>query len=354
LKSAGTVPYNDVNKHTKVRRQTERSSEEISEKYEEALPDEFSHLTDANIINGSIGAEALLEEVISTVKGEGTAVLRFLLLSLSLSAITAICNALCNDAYPLATRAASLIALFLIVGNLMPLAERVTTVLLQLSDFLLTLLPLLTGISVSQGHLSVATSQATAMSLTLSFFGGEGARALSSIVKCLFVLAIVSAFSKEGGKLMNTLKSIFTWGIGIITTLLGGVMSVQTLIGRSADNATMLATKYAISNMLPIAGGTVSGALSTLVSGMSYYAGIVGGGAIAVIVLSAISPLVTLLMYKLALSVVMIFTAFVDGDAVESGIKSVSGALDSLIALYSVTVLIYVFETMIFLRQGMT
>ncbi len=352
LKFTDAFPLNDVNKNIRARRQSERKNEEILEEYEQALPDGFSHLTDVNTINGSIGTEALLGEVISTLSGEGTSALRFLLLCLSLSAIVALCNALCNDTYFQTTRAASLIALFCIGVALMPLVDRVTAAILELSDFLSTLLPLLTGISVSQGHLSVATSQATAMSFTLSLFGGEGARALSSIVKCLFVLAIISAFTKEGGKLMNTMKGIFMWGIGIITTLLGGVMSVQTLIGRSADNAAMMATKYAIGNMLPIAGGTVSGALSTLVSGMSYYAGVVGGGAIAIIVLSAISPLVTLLMYKLALSVVMIFTSFVDCDAVEGGIKAVSGALDSLIALYSVTVVVYGFEIMMFLRQG--
>jgi hypothetical protein len=115
-----------------------------------------------------------------------------------------------------------------------------------------------------------------------------------------------------------------------------------------------MATKYAVSNMLPIAGGAVSGALSTLVSGMSYYASLVGGGAIAVTVLCAIAPIVTLLMYKLALSVVMIFISFIASDALERGVKAISSALDCLIALCSVTVVIYALEIMLFLRQGMS
>ena len=71
------------------------------------------------------------------------------------------------------------------------------------------------------------------------------------------------------------------------------------------------------------------------------------------VVLCAIAPLVTLFMYKLALSVVMIFTSFIDNDALDSGVKAISGALDSLIALYAVTVVIYSLEIMLFLRQGM-
>ena len=343
---------NNVNIRSSPRRQSQGNGENIIEEYEGLLPEGYSDLTDINLINERIGAEALLGECIRVFKGEGTAVLRFLLLSLSLSAISAICSALCSDVYPLVARCASLISLFAIVRCLMPLVDEVAGAIVAMGEFLLSILPILTGISVTLGHTATATSQATAMSLTLSFFGGEGARSLTMIVKCLFILAVSSVFTKEGGKLMATLKNIFMWGLGIITTLLSGVMSVQTLISRSADNATMMATRYAISNMLPLAGGVVSGAMSTLVGGMSYYASVVGSGAIAVIVLTALTPLISLLMYKLALSVVLIFTAFIGNNAIEGGVKAVSGALDALIALYAVTTVIYAVEVMLFLRQG--
>ena len=352
LKIICNLTAEDTNDKRNLRRRGGDYGKDVMEEYEGILPDEFSNFTDINLINSNIDFEALLTECINAAAGESTAVLRFLLVALSLSVISALCSALCSDSYPPVARCVSLISLLAIVNCLLPLVDDVSGAIVNLGEFLLSLLPILSGISVSMGHVATATSQATAMSLTLSFFGGEGAHALVMIVKCLFVLAVLSVFTKEGGKLTFTLKGVFTWGLGIITTLLGGVMSVQTLISRSADNATILATKYAISNMLPLAGGTVSGALSTLVGGMSYYATVVGTGAIAVIVLTALTPLVSLLMYKLALSVVVIFVSFIGNDAVEGGIKAVSGALDSLIALYAVTTVIYAIEVMLFLRQG--
>ena len=353
LKTTSTANENNVNNRLIQKRQSGQGREDITEKFEDALPEDFSYLTDINLVKNSIGMDTLLAECVSAIKGEGASVLKFLLLSLSLFAITATCGAVCNGAYPIATRSVSLIALSLLVARLMPIVDEVTGVCVDLGDFLLSLIPILSGISASLGHLSVATSQATAMSLTLSFFGGEGAHALGVIVKCLFVLALLSVFTKESGKLMGTLKSIFMWGLGIITTLLGGVTSIQTLISRGADNATMMATKYAIGNMLPLAGGAVSAALSTLVGGMSYYVTLVGGGAIAVVALTAISPLITLLMYKLALSVSSFFVSFTGNEIIEIGVKAVSGALDALIALYSVTTVIYTLEIMLFLRQGL-
>ena len=352
FKTIPSIDENNVNIRLSQRRQSGQKGEEITEKYEDALPEDFSYLTDINLINKSIGVQALLTECISVIKGEGASVLQFLLMCLSLFAITAVCGAVCNGAFPIATRSVSLIALSLVVVRLLPLVDEATGAIAGLGNFFSSLIPILSGISLSLGHMSVATSQATAMSLTLSFLGGEGALALGGVVKCLFILALLSLFTKEGGRLMGTLKSIFMWGLGIITTLLGGVTSMQTLISRGADNATMMATRYAIGNMLPLAGGAVSSALSTLVGGMSYYATLVGGGAIAVVILTALAPLISLLMYKLALSVSTFFVAFTGNEIIEGGVKAVSGALDALIALYSVTTVIYALEIMLFLRQG--
>ena len=341
----------DVNIPIIRRRLNGKNNEEISERYEHILPDDLSHLTDVNSVNSSIGMDALIAECICAIRGESGAVIGFLLLCLSLTAIAAVCGALCSDISPYATRCLALVALITIVTRLMPMVGEVAEVLEKLSGFLLALIPILSSISTSLGHVAVATSQSTAMSLTLSLFGGEGATLLVTIVKYLLLLAVLSAFTKEGTRLASTLKSVFMWGLGIITTLLSGIISVQTLISRGADNATMAATKYAISNMLPIAGGAVSGALSTLVGGMSHYAALVGGGAVAVVVLTVISPLVSLLMYKLALSVVSLFVSFIGADALIDGVKSVSGALDALIGLYAVTIVVYVLEIMLFLHQ---
>ncbi len=343
---------NKFNNNAKARRLTDGQCENIIEEYESLLPKDFADFTDINIINESVSIDSILGECLSVIKGEGSAVLYFLLLSLSMSVIVAVCGVVCDEISLLATRCVSLTSLITIVGCLMPLVDEVAKTISSLSRFLLSLIPILCGISTSLGHMNVATSQATSMSLVLAFFGGEGAAALTTVVKCLFILAILSVFTKEGGKLFSTTKNVFIWGIGSITTLLSGIMSLQTLISRGADNGVMMATRYAISNMLPIAGSVVSGALSTLVSGMSYYATIVGTGAMAVIILTALSPLISLLMYKTALSIVMIFLAFIGADGIYDGVKSVSGALDALIALYSVTLVIYSLEIMLFLRQG--
>lgn len=346
------MPNKNVNDSVAKRRLARNDNEEILEKYEQALPQEHSGLITPEHISESIGIGAILEECISAVKREVGAVGSFLLLSLSLTSAVLICSSISGEAYPIVNRSCSLIAVFSMVGSLVPLADAVASEISRLSEFLTSLLPILSGISVSLGRVASASAHTTAMTFALSIFGGEGARALVRIVKALFIVSALSPFGSEGARLSSTLRGIFIWGIGILTTLLGGVMSLQTIISRSADNAAIMATKYAISNMLPIAGGTVSGALSTLAGGMEYYVGVVGGGAVAVIVLSLVSPIITLIMYKLALSLTSVLASFTGVDSFEGGVRAVSGAMDALIALYSVTVVIYSIGIMLFLRQG--
>ena len=137
LKFVNYIPENKTNPTQMRRRQNRQNNENIIEEYEEALPNEFSHLTDVDKINGSIGIDELISECINAIKKNGTAVLRFLLLALSLSAITALCGALCNDVYASAARGAAMITLFALVSSLMPIVDEVALSISKISDFLL-------------------------------------------------------------------------------------------------------------------------------------------------------------------------------------------------------------------------
>ena len=120
----------------------------------------------------------------------------------------------------------------------------------------------------------------------------------------------------------------------------------------AADSAAMRAAKYAASGLIPIVGTTVAGAISTLAAGLSYARGIIGGGAIAVIVYLALSPLVLILLYRLALSIVVIFADFTGAKAVSRMLSAYRFALDMTLSAYSLSALIYVFLIIVFLRIG--
>ena len=112
------------------------------------------------------------------------------------------------------------------------------------------------------------------------------------------------------------------------------------------------AGQYAASGMIPIVGNTVASTLATLAGGLALVKSTVGVGAIAVIISLALAPLVSLLLYRLAFTVAIVFLElFGSCDGVRS-FSAFRSALDALSAVYSVSVVVCIIEIVIFLKSG--
>ena len=124
------------------------------------------------------------------------------------------------------------------------------------------------------------------------------------------------------------------------------------MISSGADNAVIRSAKYAIGGTVPIVGGTVSSALGLLIGSAGYARSIVGGGAIAVVLSLIISPLVTILMYRLCLKLGLVFSSLISSDGCADVISSFLGAIDMLMAAYAFSAIVYIAELLAFLKGG--
>ena len=106
------------------------------------------------------------------------------------------------------------------------------------------------------------------------------------------------------------------------------------------------------SGLIPVVGSAVSGALATLASGLTYAKSIVGGGAIAVVLSLVISPLVMLLLYRLALTLALTVAGLVGAELPSAVFTSYRFALDMTVSVYVLSVIVYLFQLILFLRIG--
>jgi hypothetical protein len=109
--------------------------------------------------------------------------------------------------------------------------------------------------------------------------------------------------------------------------------------------------RYAVSGLVPIVGSTVSGAMSTIVGGLSGVGGIIGASSVAVILSIALAPLVYLLLYRLAFALAAFVTDMLGGEATNT-VKGLAGSLDVLISVYVMTTIIYIFEIIVVILGG--
>ena len=147
-------------------------------------------------------------------------------------------------------------------------------------------------------------------------------------------------------------RNLFMWIFGIATALIMGFLSLQTLISTASDSAAMRTAKYVASGYLPLVGGTVSASLSTLAAGLSYAKGVVGASAIIVLVMLFMSPLLLAFSYRISLSLASGFAGLLGISSAEKSFSSFRSAFDILIALYSLSCILYIFEIVLFIKSG--
>jgi len=324
------------------------------EDFENAVPEEYKgSVGSAEEIISSLGIGALLSEIGSAVSGEGSRVGGFFLLLIGLLSLTAL-SSLVPDEHRKITEAGVLtLASLAIYAGVSPLFGEVTSSLSKLSSFFAAVAPILSSVSLSGGGVGSAAVQSSAMSITLSLVGGAGSALLSAVSGFALAMSLVSAFGGDGAaSLSQSVRSIFGWVLGILTALFTGTLSLQTLISSASDSAAMRAAKYLASGMIPVVGGTVAGSLSTLASGLSYVKSFIGAGGIFVIFSMALSPVVLLLLYRLALSASASAATLVGASGFSSVISAYRFALDTLIALYCLSSLLYIFEIILFVKSG--
>ena len=322
--------------------------------FEDILPEGISKdILDTDRLIETASLRGLLSEILSAAQGSGSAAFGFFLTLVGITLLLSL-SSLCHERLAKQTEAGvSMVCSVVIFGSVRPLFDTVTKSLTEVSNFFSALIPISVGMTALGGAEATAGVQASGMYLTLSIVSSLGGRALVSVSTLGLAMALLSSLGSDAAaSLGRGVKSLFYWAVGIITALISGAFSLQTAIASSADSAAMRAAKYLASGLIPVVGSTVSGALATLVSGISYAKTVVGGGSIVVLLLLALAPLVMLLLFRLALSVAIALAGLTGAGGAERLFSAYRLSLDMAPSVYALSWLVYLFEIILFLRMG--
>lgn len=329
---------------------SEGSRDYVSD-FENILPEGSPDLSDPDALISSFGVEGLLSVVLSTLSGEGSAVLSFLLLLFGTVVLSYISSLTSGALSRSVCAAVAILSAMLIFRSLYPVFSSAMDTVDKLSDFFSLAVPIMTGVTLSGGGAATASASAVGMNFSIAIIAALAEKILLPLIAFSFALGLLSSLGDDSVRsLAGGIKSAIGWLFGALTALLVGTLSLQTVVSSAADTAAMRAAKYAAQGMIPVVGGTVSGALSTLASGLSYAKGVIGAGAVFVMLVTALSPLILMLLYRLALTLAASFS-----DAISAGASHILAfryAADAAIGVYSLSVLTYIFEIILFILGG--
>lgn len=312
---------------------------------------------DTESLLSRVGVRGMMEEILASLSGDGSALMAFLLLCLgSTVLVSAAAHATAEDSLSslLEGMAAAMMGL-VIFGPLKECALAAVEMLSETVAFFGAAAPILHGITLAAGGVQSASAGAMGAEITLYIVNLFFSELVLPIVSVIFALGLICTLGEEGAALSSlagSVKRIFLWMLGLGTTLLGAALSLQTVLAAGVDNTAMRTAKYAAAGLLPLVGGAVSASLSTLATGLSFVKTTAGVSVVAALLLLCVPLLVRLLLYRLCLDISSGFSEFLGIRGTARMFATFRSAMDALIAVTALSSVLFLLQSILFLHAG--
>ena len=181
---------------------------------------------------------------------------------------------------------------------------------------------------------------------------------LIPLVGLMTVLMIISNFSEniKLNKFLELITSIIKWVIGISVAIFGIFLTAQGIVASVHDGISFRATKYAISNSIPLIGGFLSNGLDLVLSGSILIKNAIGISSIFLLVFLILTPVLNMLSLSLVLKVCSGFSECFDNVKISSICSTLSKCITYLIVIvlmvgfmFFITLLLMIFSANTFI-----
>ncbi|MBO7187547.1 MAG: stage III sporulation protein AE [Clostridia bacterium] len=165
------------------------------------------------------------------------------------------------------------------------------------------------------------------------------------LIKTIIVLSIVNSISNEIklDAIIKFINSLIKWILGISFTIFTAFLSIKGITASITDGISLKATKYAISNSIPIIGSYISGGFNLVIASSLLIKNALGVGALLLIILTVISPLIFVITLNLALKLTAGLTELIADKKFFEPIEKISNGISLLtVALLGVAFMAFI------------
>lgn len=251
------------------------------------------------------------------------------------------------------------VSILIVVGVISgPIGESISLTVATLNsggDFMASYIPAFAGIVAASGGITSAASYNVIVMTVSQIFVQIAKNYLTPVLSYSFAISIVEAINPaiSLAGLNQALKKFCTWGLGFLMTIFAGLLTVQSIVGTSTDTLAVKAAKFAVSNLIPIVGGAVSDAYSTLKGSMGVLRSGVGGFGIIALILTVLPPVLSVLAVQLSVYLGQISAEILDVEPISKFLKNVSSVLTIALSLLICFAMMLIISTTIVMMVGM-
>lgn len=148
------------------------------------------------------------------------------------------------------------------------------------------------------------------------------------------------------------LKNIATWVMGLTVTIFVALLATQTIVTSSADSLTSKAGKFLIGNAIPVVGGALSDAVTTIYGCLGLLKNVVGVFGVVSAILIILPILIECLVWVFMLNVTALISDIFSVKIISDLLRSVSSAVTLLCSILISTGFLLIVSTSIVLVIG--
>lgn len=294
------------------------------------LPKNFSTII-KNIINGEFSLDYsnvfkyFTEIIFSNVKQIMPNLITVIIIALLYKIISTL-NGAINEVKDIIY----VVMLSCIVTTLLPIINQCIIVaektLTNVNNIINVISPIILTLMIASGASVLASIYQPAVIFYGNIISGLITTMILPVIKIIITLNFVTCLFPELklNGYISFLNSIVKWILGISFTIFSLFISVQGITGGNIDGVTLRATKYAITNTVPIIGGFISGGFNLVVAGSVLIKNALGVGAIILLFYTVASPLLFIISVQLTLKGVSAIISTVSDEKISSMCLSTS------------------------------
>ena len=224
----------------------------------------------------------------------------------------------------------------------------------RLCGILSGILPLYFGIQASMGAISSATVSCTALTMLLSLIGEFSSGLMLPLLKVSFAFDLTALLTENKGlsSFSSSIKKVLHFLISALSAFLLSCFALQNVIAAKSDSAALRAFRFTAGGLVPVVGSALSESSRVLLSGLELIKATGGAIAITVILLTMLSPLLTLFAASISFSLASSLSEALENDLLRALFSLSATLIQHLASLLILCDLSVIFALAITLSQS--
>lgn len=223
------------------------------------------------------------------------------------------------------------------------------------SNFMLCYVPVFAGVIGASGSLTTASVYNIGVLIVAEIAVQIAVNFLLPMMGIFFAMSIIEsinpALSLSG--ITEGIKKCIQWILGLVMTFFVGLITVQSIIGVSADTVGIRTAKFMVSNFIPVIGSAISDAYTTVKGSIGLLRSGVGTFGIVILMLTILPPIITIIAFKISLSIGGFISDLMGVKKVSSLLKNTSSVLSISISLLVCFSLMLIIATTVMMLVSM-